>query len=87
MQSRAKLKLILGKKLKLTKNKKKIKKWARTKLKNKKEKKRGALVKWCVSPKKKWRAMDKRGGVSLERENIKLESERRKREFELRVMS
>ena len=31
--------------------------------------------------------MDKRGGVSLERENIKLESERRKREFELRVMS
>ena len=31
--------------------------------------------------------MEKRGGVSLERENIKLESERRKREFELRVMS
>jgi len=61
MQSRAKLKLILEKKLKLTKNKK-IYIWASTKLKNEKEKKRGALVKWCVSPEKKRRAMEKNEG-------------------------
>lgn len=53
--------MILEKKLKLTKNKKKI--WASTKLKNeKKKKKRGALVKWCVSPEKKKEGHGKKEG-------------------------